>query len=127
MALANTRGDSLPVHGETTPADVEAHTPGLLHNSETPRASEETNPIVRSLLAALAVGLGFAAICWGIGGMFFTDAANDSNDFIAASWTLGGGVCFFLAGIFIWRDSLPLTGLFAVGGLICGLFSTGWM
>ena len=113
-----------PTHGEVTVADAEARTPGLQHDTDLPRASERTSPIVRGLLAALAVGLGVAAIGWGIGALGLTAAADDENDAAAAGMTILGGVFFLVSGVMIWRDSLLWTAVAAALGVTCGVVST---
>lgn len=123
MALTDTQGKPLP-SGERTVADAEAHSPGLLHDSDLPRASERTSPITRAIISALAIGLGIAAICWGLFGTILNSSIDDRNDTLAAIVTIIGGVCFTICGFFIWRDRLLPTLIFAVAGVAAGVIST---
>lgn len=123
MALADTTGRPLP-SGERTVADAEADSPGLLHDSDLPRASETTSPVVRAILAALAAAFAIASIWGAVAGMIASGAADAENDFAASVVALVGGAAFLFAAVFIWRDRLVPTLIAAVVGAACGIVST---
>ena len=121
-----TQNPDMPIRpsGERTMADAEAATPGLLHDTDLPRASERTSPITRSIIGTFAVGLGIASTIWGVFGMIATEAADDGNDFMAAVATVVGGLCFVLAGVFIFRNRLIPSAIFTAVAVACGIVSS---
>ena len=117
---------------KVTPADVEARTPGLQHDTDLPPARERMGMMGRAFFSAAAIIPGLVGIVFPLGlltGFAVGDAADVTNgataDTTLALWMqVCAGISIVVAGWFIWVGRMiPV----AVSALIAILFGVlGW-
>ena len=119
--------EQIKTNDRVTPADAEARTPGLQHDTDLPPARERMGPVGRALFSAATIIPGLIGIAIPLGvlsGFAIGDAADTSSgaapDTTVALWMqVCAGISMVVAGVLIWRGTLIGT---AVAGAIAVLF-----
>ena len=121
------------VGGPASTADVEAQTPGLVHDTELPRASERMGPIGRLLFSAATIlpGAMMIALYSGlITGGAVADGADvstgpDADTTAALVCKVSSGVAWVICGVLIWWGGIVRPAIAAGVALILALL--GWV
>jgi hypothetical protein len=111
---------------QLTPMDRHERIP--VEQIDVPRASERVHPAIRFGLAIVAIAVGCAAVVTSLMALLAGEVAPDAEGMAAdtgEAWLmLLSGICWLLAGVCTWRESLTGTAIFFVLGLITGLMVT---
>ena len=121
--------EEIKTNDRVTPADVEARTPGLQHDTDLPPARERMGPVGRALFSAATIIPGLIGIVIPLGvllGFGISDAADvgpgaDEDTTIALWMQACAGISAVAAGVLIWRGGIIPVAIAALVAVVCGI------
>ena len=112
-----------------TPADAEARTPGVQHDTDLPRASDRMGPVGRALFSAATIlpGAAMVAISSGLltGGAIAdgadVSAGPDEDTTAALICQISSGIAWIITGVLIWWGGLLRPAIAAGVAIVLGI------